>query len=211
VYSADPDHLHGTKGYFPLAVKPEDIKVYEDEKGEGSAQERPGKSAVYQYAGLKRTLSSAVLIPNDAELEKFLNGESIPVSIIAVGGERGNDCDDHYCGTLKEILYIDSSAGLIDTSHLEVEPWHTEKGLKDKQGLLMDYKKELDYGSGATITVRETKGGISTTTESSAKQTITRYIRLNQRDDSGENVVVEVPVTFSPNQTYNYEVPYESK
>jgi len=210
VYLPDPDHIHGTKSYFPLQLplKAEDIKVFEEE-GEGSAQKR-GKYAVYQYAGLKRTLSSAVLIHNDAELEKYQEGELIPVSIIAVRGTRGDDCDDLYCGTLKEILYIDSSAGLIDTSHLEVMPWDTEKALGEKQGLLMDYKKELDYGSGAKITVRETKGGISTTTESSAKQTIIRKIRLNQPDDTGKKEV-EVPVTFSSNQIGTYGVTYENK
>ena len=199
IYLEDSKHEHGTKDYFPLAVRPQDIKVFQDE------QDPQQKSAVYQYAGLKRTLSSVVLIPNDAELEKFNQGKSRPVSIMAVKGTAGNDCLDNFCGTLKEILYLDSSAGQIDASYVEVKPWDKDKTLQDKQGILMDYEKKLDYGSGAEITVTETDKDISTITESSATQTITHKIRLNDKS------IQEVPVTFYPNPIGAYEVTYENK
>lgn len=196
IYLEDSKHEHGTKDYFPLAVSPQNIKVFED------PQDPQQKSAVYQYAGLKRTLSSVVLIPNAVELSKFNEGKSRAVSVIAVKGT--DKCDgENYCGTLKEILYIEPSAGEIDTYYVEVKPGDKDKTLQDKQGLLMDSDKEMNYGSGAKLTVTETDKKISTITESSATQTITHKVRLN------DGSVVEVPVIFKPKQTYNYEVKHE--
>ena len=198
IYLEDSKHEHGTKDYFPLAVSPQDIRVFED------PQDPQQKSAVYQYAGLKRTLSSVVLIPNAAELSKFNEGKSRGVSVIAVKGNLNKCDDDNYCGTLKEILYIEPSAGQIDTYYVDVKPWDKDKTLQDKQGLLMDSDKEMNYGSGAKLTVTQTDKKISTITESSATQTITHKVRLN------DGSVVEVPVIFKPKkQTYNYEVKHE--
>jgi len=196
IYLEDSKHEHGTKDYFPLAVSPQNIKVFED------PQDPQQKYAVYQYAGLKRTLSSVVLIPNDTEYIKFKEGKSRAVSVIAVKGTHKCD-DDNYCGTLKDIIYIEPSAGEIDTYYVEVKPGDKDKTLQDKQGLLMDSDKEMNYGSGAKITVTQTNKKISTITESSATQKITHKIRLNDKS------IQNVPVTFTPNQTYNYEVQHE--
>lgn len=194
IYLEDSKHQHGTKDYFPLVVSPQDIKVFED------PQDPQQKYAVYQYAGLKRTLASAVLIHSGEEGD-FREGKLRAVNIIAV---RGTDpCSDNYCGTLMQILYIEPRAGEIDTYYVDVKPWDKDKALQNKQGLLMDSEKKLDYRGGAKLLVKETGKEISTGTESSATQKITHKIRLN----SGE--VVKVPVTFTPNQTYNYKVDYE--
>lgn len=196
IYLENSDHKYGPKDYDPLVVDPANIKVFED------PQDPQQKSAVYQYDGLKRTLSSGVLILDEWELLKFYSGKSIPVNIIAVRGAYGNDCDDdsHYCGTLQQMLYIDSTIGAINTYYVDVKPWDQDKTLQNKQGLLMDSDKEMNYGNGANLTVAQTGGTISTRTESSATQTITHKIRLNN------NSIQDVSVIFKPNQTYKYEV-----
>lgn len=202
-YLENSERKLGPKDYFPLTVRPQDIKVFAD------PQNPQQKSAVFQYAGLKRTLINAVLISDEATENKFRYGtlsgaESRGVNIISVKGTYGNNCDtDNYCGTLTEILSIEPRLGEIDTYYVDVKPWDKDKALKNKQGLLMDSEKRLAHGSGTKIMTRETDKGISTRTESSATQTITHKIRLNN------GTVVEVPVVFRPNQNYNYEVKYE--
>lgn len=195
VYLEDSKHEYGTREYYPLEINPQDIKVFED------PSDPQQKSAAYQFAGLRRTLSSAVLIRNADELNKFRNGESRPVSIIAVKGDKGNECDkDNYCGKLTEILIIKLQLGEIDSYYVDVRPWDKDKSLSTKQGLLLGSEKKLEHGSGTKMTVTGTAEGISTKTESAATQEVIHNIRLNN------GKVVAIPVKFKPVETYNYEV-----
>ena len=200
IYLEDSAHQYGPKNYFPLVVSPGEIKVFAEAD---SAQEILHKTALYQYEGLKRTLERIVLISTAGELADFREGKSRTVNVIAVSG-TDDECPDGYCGTLKEILYLDPTAGDIDTYYVDVKPWDKDKALEDKQGLLNDYVKELNYGSGAKITTVETDKKISTKTESFATEKITHKLRLN--DGSIQDVPV---VVFTHRPTYSYEVQYE--
>ncbi len=201
-YIENSNHTTGQKEYVPVLLNPrQDIKVFAD------PQDLQQKYAAYRVGnGLTRTLSNAVLISSDAEKEAFLSGKGRGVDIIAVKGDPNKeDCPNNECGVLTQILYIDSRLGKIDPYYTDVKPWDKDKTLKDRQGLLItDYTKKMDYGaSGAKITTTETNTGISTSTESSASQTITHKIKLN------DGTVREVPVTFNPNLPYNYKVSHE--
>lgn len=197
------DNSGGTTDYVRLTIDPKDVKVFQD------AEDPQQKYAYYISNGLKRTLGSVFLIRSIQDSVDFTLGKLRSVSIIAVAGEGVNgggtdDCDgDNYCGTLKQILYIDPTKGEVDTYYTDVKPWDKDKTLAQKQGLLTDYEKKLDYGSGAKITTTETNTGIFTKTESAATQTVTHKIRLNN------GTVIDVPKTFFPNQAYNYTVTHE--
>jgi hypothetical protein len=210
-----------------------DIKVFED------AQDPLIHYATYmQNNGLQRTLDNVVFISPDtvdpstgkisnSSLDNFLNGTARQYSLIAVKGsfqsEQGNgshptnECDsDLYCGVLTDILVMDPRQGEIDTYYADIKPEdknnpYQPKTLADKQGLLMDSKKVMDYASGTKLTTTETATGISTKTESATTQTVTHKVKLNKA--SGLPVVdVEIPVTFTPDpvkQGYNYNVKHE--
>ncbi len=193
IYLDNPGYIFGSREYYMILknANENEIKVFEYQDLQ--------KYAVYKDDnGLIRTLSAVNLHPDDPRYTRY---RQLQVNIFAVDG---TNCDsDGYCGGLSRIRYLDPTTGDIDTYYTEVTPWDKDKTLKDKQGILMDSDKEMNYGSGAKITVTETDKKISTITESEATQKITHKIRLNN------GTVVDVPVVFKPNQTYNYEVQHE--
>lgn len=200
VYMDNSRYRNGPKEYYPISLDlARDIKVFRD------PQDPQQKYAAYEdpldSRGLKRALTSVVFIHSAAEQRLFEDGKLRPINIIAVWGSLGNNCrDDGYCGRLTHILYMDSSRGQIDPYYMDVKPWDSDKNLANKQSVLLDYKKELNYNSGASITTTETNTSISTKTNSNATQTITHKIRRN------DGTTTEVPATFRPTQNYNYQV-----
>ncbi|MBU4009131.1 MAG: hypothetical protein KJ882_00045, partial [Proteobacteria bacterium] len=180
------------KDYYMIKRKASEIKVYED------PEDPVIKRAYYKdNSGLRRLLVSADLDPASHKRPQQVNIIAVEGTLTPCNKDTGGDC-----GNLKGILYIDPGAGQIDTYYTAVSPGDKDKSLKDKQGLLPNYEKKMDYGRGAALTVSNNKDkGFSTVTNSDATQTITHKIRLNKQSE-----LEPVKVEFKPTQTYNWEV-----
>lgn len=184
IYLDNPGYRLGKKEYYMIRrnANENEIKVFED-------QANFQKYAAYKDDnGLIRVLSGVNLNPGNTRYRQ------LQVNIFAVGGTQGNNCDkdDGYCGGLSRIRYLDPTTGDIDTYYTEVKPWDLDKSLADKQGLIGNYTKKINYGTAGIINT-ETPGAISTTTTFGGTSTkFTHKIRLN----TGE--VKNVEVTFEP-------------
>jgi hypothetical protein len=216
-YIDDTDHEYGSRDYYPVELRARDIKVFED------PNDPQNKTAIFMFNGLKRTLTNVVLISDWPTLIRFrsytLSGAELRgVSILAVKGDLPCDSEG-YCGTLTEILSTEPRLGELDTYYVDVKPWDNDKALQDKQGLLTNYRKEVNYGArGASISITETPEQLSTVTTSDATQTVTHKIRINRpvnpatdgliASTDGRDVA-DVPVTFKPVEDYNYQVNHE--
>lgn len=191
IYLDNPGYIYGSREYYMILrnANENEIKVFE----EGDLQ----KYAAYKDDnGLIRTLSAVNLNPANTRYRQ------LQVGIFAVGGTQGDNCDDSYCGGLSRIRYLDPTTGDIDTYYTEVKPGDLDKSLADKQGLIGDDKKNINYGT-ASIINTETPGAISTkTTFGGTTMKITHKIRLN----TGE--VKDVEVAFEPYkpEAYSWEV-----
>jgi hypothetical protein len=194
IYLDNPGYQVGSREYYMILrnANANEIKVF----GYPDLQ----KYAAYKDDnGLIRTLSAVNLHP-DPDDPRYTRYRQLQVNIFAVAGTKEN-CDDGYCGGLSRIRYLDPTAGDIDTYYTEVNPWDKDKTLEDKQGLIGDSQKNINYGS-ASIINTETPSTVSTTTTfNGTSMTLTHKLRLNRRR------VRDVEVEFEPYnpEAYNWE------
>lgn len=136
---------------------------------------------------LKHKISSAD-VDGDGELE----------TIIAVKGTLYKCEDNGYCGGVSSFKYVDQEEGDIDTKYAAIYPWEAEKD-RDGDGKLSDEQQGLIGNSTLTkiddnrLVKTDDSSEISTTTYLEGEQSITHYIRLNNKEEPEEYTT-----TFAP-------------